>query len=295
MVAPLLIPICMFLAGSAVVLQQIVRPRLPVYKLSVRGIPLPAKSTATGEYKTAIKANVELFNANFLNLDVHALHFDVYTAHASNNSSEKMQVLRHIGSIQDQEQNQQPRIQEVENSKSRRRRQKTSETAVWSLERRSNFTTTSTLYMSTDYSAVFWSLSHLASRWWHTSGRLTLPTTGVVHIRAVSKTSALNSNNNEDKSSLSSTSPAKLKAPFTVSIICDNLVDTWKLQVLGLECAMYNMVPGWADMATTAADVREYATTKLPVNATGGILQHPSMSWEDVLSTIAWEESMQLL
>jgi hypothetical protein len=31
------------------------------------------------------------------------------------------------------------------------------------------------------------------------------------------------------------------------------------------------------------------------VNATGGVLIHPSPTWEDIFNTIAWEESLQLL
>lgn len=343
MVAPVLVQVCALLAGTALMVQHIAKPRLPVYKLSVgwqgwRQIPLLTKSAVTGEWNVAVTTGVDLYNANFLHLDVHAISFDMYADMTDERTGR--QVLRHIGNIQDKQQHQKVvvvaaaaadddlSIKEKENTWNRRRwntkesslsapqQQKqqqsrrqtkksddtTRSTVLWSIEARSNFTTTTTMYISLNLSALVRSLAQLAVRWWHGSGRLTLPTTGVAHIRAVSSSRRFhqsanynpkNKRANHQKTKV--TQAALLQAPLTVSIICDNLVDTWNMQVVGTECTLYNMVPGWLDLNQAAAAVREYAVAKLAVNATGGVLLHPATSWQDILSTLAWEETLQLL
>lgn len=287
MVAPVIVQICMVIASTVLVVQHILKPRLPVYKLQVGGLPLLTRSSVTGEWKASIATGVELFNANYLNLDVHAISFDLYASGTDDNGRE---VLRHIGNIQDEQQHQKTAtIVEPNDSslkgkqswKSRSRRKgERAANVLWSIEARSNFTTSTTMFMSMDLPALLRSFVQLAVRWWQSSGKLTLPTTGAAHIRAIREFSS---------------STRLLNAPLTVSIICDNLVDTWTMQVTGTECTLYNVMPGWLDLKTAATTVRNYAVSNLAVNATGGVLQHPSPTLEDILSTLAWEESLQLL
>jgi hypothetical protein len=56
-----------------------------------------------------------------------------------------------------------------------------------------------------------------------------------------------------------------------VSLICDNLVNTWTMTIHGLNCVMKQLQPGWANIDVAVASLREYATTELRANATGGV------------------------
>jgi hypothetical protein len=248
------------------------------------GIPTLKKSPVTQEWKTAISARVDFFNANFLHIDVHTLYFDLYAP--KYNSTTQQQMLQHIGNIQDKEQHSiqnqppPPPPRSKTNNKIWNALFPKGGPPLWSIAGRTYFSTHTDLYMTTYSGDLARSLTNMASHWWHGSGTLILPITGVAHIRA---------------STFANTTMSKIikiKAPFTVSIICDNRVDTWKLTVEGLECVMHQMVPGWTNVTKATASLRKYAL-RMPVNATGGILQHPQMTWEQILTTIAWEESLQ--
>lgn len=281
MVAPAVVQICLALAGSALIVQHIAKPRLPIYKLQIRGLPVLTKSAATGEWTTAVTTGVELFNANFMHLDVHALSFDLF---AERTDDKGRQVLRHVGSLRDKHQHQTTVITGTppnENHSSALPRplatskqtsslegaaplRKGKSPVMWSIDARSDFTTTTTLYLSMNVSALLRSLAQLAYQWWSRSGRLTLPSTGVAHIRAA----VVRSSN--------ATQPLPSSLPLTVSIICDNLLDTWQLRVTGTKCVMHQVVPGWSDLPKAAASVRDYAVATLLVNATGGVLYQTS-------------------
>jgi hypothetical protein len=266
MVAPLVVQITLVVAASILLLvEHVVRPRLPIYTLQIMGIPTLQKSPVTQEWTTAIAAQVDFFNANFLHIDVHTLYFDLYAS--KYNTTTQQQVLQHIGNIQDKKQH------EIQDQPQRQQRSKNKIwntlfpkgcPPLWSIRGRTNFSTNTILYMTTYSSELSRSLSNMASHWWHGSGTLILPITGVAHIRA---------------STFFNTSLAKMimKVPFTVSIICDNRVDTWKLTVEGLECVMHKMEPGWTPLKEATTSLREYAL-HMPVNATGGVLQHPKMT-----------------
>lgn len=96
---PLLMPLWMWataLAGSTLVFQTFVKPRLPVYRLQVHG--LPTLKRLKGEWTTQLPTRVRLFNENYLPIDVHALQFDIFVTHAADGS------LQHVGHIQDRHQ-----------------------------------------------------------------------------------------------------------------------------------------------------------------------------------------------
>lgn len=324
MVAIALLQVSALMAGAAVLFDRVARPRLPIYNLEMVGLPLPKRSGRTNEWKIALTTDVDMFNANFVHIDVHALSFDMFYA-SSSGAENGEQMLRHIGNVQDLQQHEKkpPPASTASNTDQPQGREKkprrnlfkrggsanSNSTAeapplpIWSIESRSNFTTTTSMLMSVNFGDLVRSLYQLLCRWWQNSGRLTVPMTGVAHIRAVTQYSKDDDGNSADKSekttattaAVKSSHPLALKLPFTVSIICDNLIDTWRRQVkiTGVECAMHNMASGWADLETATTAVREFALNRLPVNATGGVLNHPTMSWEQVLETIAWEESLQ--
>jgi hypothetical protein len=170
---------------------------------------------------------------------------------------------------------------------------------LWSIAPRANFSSTTNLYMSMARSRSSSSSSgssssgggacntvavmvqvlyRLVSRWWNGSGRLTVVTTGVAHLKASTTTASSSSSGSSTSSWLgSSFNGPLLQAPLTVSIICDNHVDTWQWTVVGTSCTLYSMVPGWLDLPTAAAAVRRHAQTQLTVHpATGSVLHAPA-------------------
>jgi hypothetical protein len=340
MVALALLQFSTFMAGVAVVFDRVVRPRLPEYHIYVVGLPVPKRSDRTNEWKLAVQTDVDFFNANFIHIDVHALSFDLFYASSTttigdDNELSEQRILRHIGSVQDLQQHvtshpseaegaplllEQPRQQTgrkrrrnlfQRKGKARKSESKSkgnSTSPLWSIESRSNFTASTTMMTSLNIGDLLRSLYHLLCQWWKNSGSLTVPMTGVAHIRAVTQydkhdrtkatersTTAVSATSTSPKVSTRSHHPLALKLPFTVSIICDSLVETWRWQtkITGVECALHNLLPGWTDLEATAATVRDFALHRLPVNATGGVLNHPTLSWEQILETIAWEESLQ--
>jgi len=314
MVAVALLQFSAFMAGAAVLFDRIARPRLPVYTIEQAGMPWLTRSSVTKEWKVALTTDVSLFNENFVHIDVHALSFDMYYAIIGGDDGGR-QELQHIATVEDRQQHQKqlpvpPLHPTTEQTWKRPRRRllkrsnnSTETPVVWSIEARSDFATSTTMYLSVYFGGLLRSLYQLLCRFWQNSGRLTVPMTGVAHIRAVVQSSNNSTSKKVDEATIEgSTKSVKkprafLKVPFTVSIICDNRVDTWRwrVQIVGVECAMHNFVPGWLDMETATTTVREFALNRLPVNETGGVLSHPTMSWEQVLETIAWEESLQHL
>jgi uncharacterized membrane protein YgcG len=341
MAIPLLVPILVLLAGSALVVQHFVQPRLPVYTLTLMS-PWPfgvvRKSATTGQWVTSISTNVELFNANFLHLDVYAVSFDLYgerlvKPRESDNDKQDndatVVVLQHIGNLQDENQHivpvtAAPIIAASTNKDSPRSsgsgstrttgmahamevelpvvEQPNNVEPLWSIAPRANFSSTTNLYMSMASSSSSSSsgssssggggggacntvavmvqvLYRLVSRWWNGSGRLTVVTTGVAHLKASTTTASSSSSSGSSTSSWlgSSFNGPLLQAPLTVSIICDNHVDTWQWTVVGTSCTLYSMVPGWLDLPTAAAAVRRHAQTQLTVHpATGSVLHAPA-------------------
>lgn len=304
------------LAGSALVavVQQLVQPRLPVYKLSIVLFPRRfshwprlVQSSDTGEWRTAITTDVELFNANYLHLHVHAVSFDLY---AEQLNDQGHCVLRHIGNLQDrqqQPQQHQKKKQGDDDTLEDNYKREANEVAnhnnpaadadvpgngalsqgssfqnqqqqpLWSIEARSNFTSTTTLYMALQFIPIARSMLRLFYRLWDGSGQMSMTTTGVAHIHATTTTPTKTTSGTTDN--VTTTTPssggafsALLKAPLTVSIICNNIVDTWQLTVVGSQCVLHQMIPGWLDLPQAAAQVRNHALQSMAVNATTGSL-----------------------
>jgi hypothetical protein len=127
------------------------------------------------------------------------------------------------------------------------------------------------LFVATSLEKIYQTLSPLLWNFWQGSGSFVMPTTGVAYIKA-----------------------SPLRTPFTVSIICDNFVNAWTLEVQGVECALKQLSPGWTNLHKTVGRLREHALVKLKANSTGGVLQHPTEKhWDKVIQRIAVEETMQ--
>lgn len=230
------------LATASVVVHQLIKPRLPVYKLQV-GKP-PALKWIQGQLKTKLRTDVQLHNDNFLPIDVHALSFDMFYMDWDGR-------LQYIGNVQDRAQ-QQPQ---------------TEEQPIWTIAPRAPFSVTDELYMATSTGWLWRSFSRLAYSLWQGRGSIVVPTTGVAQIKASSS------------------------AAFTVSIVCDNLLHAWSLQVEGLECALHQMQPGWTDLSSAVGELRSHALQNLRANTTGGVLDKEvdPRWWKQAARRMSWD------
>jgi hypothetical protein len=236
---------------AALLVQQVIKPRLPVYTLQV--VRFPSVKYVNKKLLTQLTTDVSLHNYNFVQLNVHALLFDLFTADWDGN-------LHHIGVVQDSHTAELPLDQLHRHAPSQ---------PIWEIAPRANFTTVDQMYVDiTSFSKLLSNLSRLMASWWQGSGSLLLPTTGVAYIKANGQT------------------------PITVSLICDNLVNTWRMNIVGLECALFSLNLGWNDMDVAVQKVRDHAQFKLQANATGGVLTHPKQDLSDVIRRVAWEEQM---
>lgn len=275
------------------VMRHFLLPRLPVYRLQLKYYALPQflKSPVTQEWQSVMATQVQFFNANYLHLTVHALTFDLYLEDVRTTtmgeSSVRGNSLLYMGTITDPEQH---RLSHSPDAN-----------ALWSIRARSNFTIDHCkLYMFVQGSSLKWrSLLRILSRWWRHAFKndvpFTLPTTGIAHIRASSFPQPKR-NSSPDSFGFGS---ALSSVPFTVGIICDNAIDIWRMEVVGIDCVMRSMVPGWMPLNSSVHHMRDFAVSALKAHPDTGsvipprILSMPSLT--DLMSTLAWEEALQHL
>ena len=197
--------------------------------------------------------------------------------------------LLHIATITDQNQHQTRSIESSSNRQGDVVVSNHHDDALWSIPGRTNFTiqhcplymtfsdpwttNTSTMtYIRSILLVTYNLISYTIQKLWQNkyNGRIpttfTIPTTGVAHIRA----SMLP--NNRRKSSNDTLIAAM---PFTVGMICNNEINILQLQIVGVQCQQYLMIPGWAEpISSVAAKLRNYAVTKLLIQntTTGSVL-----------------------
>jgi hypothetical protein len=99
--------------------------------------------------------------------------------------------------------------------------------AVWVLPPRQDFETIDDVVMIPNGGANV--MSSLSWDIFQKMGVLQVPLTGVIQVKADGK------------------------VPATLSMICDNLLNTWKMEVRGISCTMDSLEPGWSDL-TKASD-----------------------------------------
>ena len=160
------------LAGTAV--NQILKPRLPAYQLDVR--PWDDPWTALRDHvwvkesssmASGVPAAVSFFNDNYLNLDVHALWFDLFYMDWDGR-------LERIGNLRDRHQ-----IAGMQSNNATKQ-------ALWSIPGRSEFSIKDTLYIGSLWSCAVGMLTNPRFYYslWKGGGHVAMPTTGVAHIRA---------------------------------------------------------------------------------------------------------------
>lgn len=277
---------------SAYVLQEIAKPRLPVY--SMKMLPSFPKLSWDGHglgagLKTSLQAEISLHNDNFVDIHVYALAFDVFymnwdgdlehvghiqdriqvennvqssTSSSSQQAKDKKQAERHVKESSSSSEKQKQAKQKRKQSK-----------PLWQISKRSDFSIVDELYMFLDKTWKMLSNPRFWSSLWHGSGVLLVPTTGVAMVKA---------------------QPGG--TPLTLQLVCDNVFDTWTLLITGFECTLQQLQPGWSNMTDTVLRLRQHAISNLRANSTGGVLQHAHMpSRKDILYTVAWEEAMHVV
>ena len=168
-------------ATSILLVQEIVRPRLPIYTLTAS--PWMVPSSITDPLSLWVNNHVSFFNDNYLDIEVHALTFDLYYMDWEGS-------LAHMGRIRDPRQT----SPQTDNKK------ESNPPVLWKLTPRRHFETDERLLLSLNPSFLLHFAWRYASRLlhslWHGRGTLLVPTSGVAQLTAN-------------------------KLPFMLSIVCD--------------------------------------------------------------------------
>lgn len=262
---------------TAMVVRNCVKPRLPAY--SIRIFDHSFLHFGTSRLAAKLQTQVKLKNENLINVDIHAINFDFYYEGLEGN-------LNHLGTVRDVETAKPAFVTpnpaspstetgaDGEKEEKRRRRP-----ALWRIKSRSEFMANDEIYLHANLGALLRSTGHLVSHWIRGKGRLVIPTVGVAHIRA--------------------------STPWTITMVCDNMVDTWSLHVEGLECSLLGLKTGWTDLETAAAKlrhetVRDYQLSKrIRTAGSSGLLpqelETSSNGGQSIFDRVEWEEAMQML
>jgi len=260
MVAPSVIWTCLALvSGSTLFVQNFLKPRPPIYSLKVRG--LPVFSQLHGRLSTKLRTDIMLHNDNYLKMDVHAIIFDIFYMGWDG-------TLQLIANIKDENLAQHLWSNDTVPV---RLDSSSSTPALWEIAPKSSFESSGDFFLTCFFSRIWATFSRLLWSLFQGGGSILVPMTGVAYIKASAQ-----------------------RAPVTISIICDNQLHAFSMHVQGVECSLKNLQPGWSDVQGTVNDLRQYATTKLKANATGGVLQHPKVSWGETIRRFAFEEILQI-
>ena len=260
---------------------QVFKPRLPQYSFQINQLPI--LKYINGSFKTKLGAGVKLQNDNYVPIDVHSLSFDLYYPNhwsKKKNSSlssnlektkseselDKYEItnhpftfnnLVHIGQVQDkyQQEKAQPRsssaiVTSVNDSSSSSAEDSDDEVPtatsnskkepLWEMLPRQLFETVDHVFME------LYNIGHLgvmSSLSWDIImsgfGSLQVPSSGVIQVKA------------------------NKKIPLTMSIICDNILNMWTLEMTGMSCQLSNIEVGWTNMEATIGKLRNEVLTKV--------------------------------
>ena len=275
--------------GSTTILfltHEYVKPRLPMYTIELQIYPFVhfVKSSVTKQWQTILSTNIQFYNENYLHLSIHAITFDAYIERYDtividddDNYKSSTASLLHVATITDQNQH-----------------QIRSKDMLWFIPGRTNFTiqhcqlymsffdttTTTTVttmtYIRSVLRVVYKLASYTIRKMSQQNGAITttftVPTTGVAHIRA----SILPKTKNSNTSNTNTTTTDGALLPFTVGMICNNEISILQMQIIGIQCQQYMMIPGWNEpIATAAQKLRQFAVTKLQIlnTTTGSVIK----------------------
>lgn len=232
---PTLLWVSAALVASSATMFKLFYPKLPVYDIQVDGLPM-----LTGlETKVKVGAKVSLTNENLMDIDIHAVTFDLF--YPNNNGSS----LVHLGRVRDKYQHLKITNTDFEAMYNVTK----SGPPFWSLPAKSKFETSETMYLYLSaISSLTESMSSLGSNLYENSQHLTIPSSGVMQVRA------------------------SKKSKVTISILCDNALDAWTQRLQGLDCILNSVNLGWVNIDTVSDKVKKHVLATVAPNATGGIL-----------------------
>lgn len=199
----------------------VLQPRLPQYSFTIRRL---VPKWVDRRFKAQVGAGVKMQNDNFVQIDIHALSFDLFYPNWQGD-------LHHIGNVHDTQQRTCDRDEAAVDDYS------TDDTdslcpsaALWALHPRQLFETSDNVFMVPSGGVgVLSSLSWDLMKQW---GEVQLPSTGVIHLKANGK------------------------IPLTLSIFCHNVLNTWSMEMKGLTCSLDNIDLGWVHLDNTADGMR---------------------------------------
>lgn len=219
---------------------HLLKPKLPTYRFQIQKM---APKIINRTFKAKLGADVQMENHNYVHIDIHALSFDLFYP-------DRTGSLNHIGHVHDKEQGKQQQqqqndvpTQQVDKVKTTFAPGKLATTAndeqeeempsppLWALSPRQLFETTDEVMLQP---AGNWRvLSSLAYDMWKHWGTLQVPSSGVIHLKV-----------------------AKSRVPVTLSILCDNVLDAWSMEMQGIDCELHAMELGWLDLSQAVEKLR---------------------------------------
>lgn len=265
------LPVISWISAAVVgtaLFDKFMKPKIPFYKLKIDS--LPRLRFIDGQWKTQLPTRVTLFNENYVSIDVHAVSFDLFYSDWWDGS------LQHLARVEDRNQQLFPKIAEsgtvdsefscaspINNCSS------TTKTAtakkqlppVWQIQPRSDFDFQDDMYVvlsASLYEILTSYIFTMTSQLWKGSGQILLPSTGVAHLQVG-------------------------KVPATVSLICDNVVNTFAMAVEAFECQFQDIQLAWADLEETAEKTKQKAKNLPLFQETGGFFLKEWTAGDDQL------------
>ncbi len=201
-------------------------PRLPQYSFQIRSVS-PRWYQELG-FRAKLGAKVQLKNDNHIDIDIHALSFDLYYPDLSGNIQLLGNVqdtrLREIHLLQQKEIFDTAKLDSAETIVAlvEDPALASAESPLWHLGARKQFETYDSVLM-----APIGGLSVIAKLVWdmiQNWGVLQVQSTGAVHLKASGQ------------------------MPMTLNILCDNLLNAWTLEMRGMHCELDRLDIGWKNI-----------------------------------------------
>ena len=230
-------------------------PKVPLYSVQVTNFPW--LSWRGGEIQTTLKANVHMDNVNYVKTDIHAIAFDVYFPTFDG-------TLHHIGHVRDKAHFKASTEYKTVNVT-------TPETPLWTMHARKSFQTHDDMHMRVPPKEMLKTIGHLL--WQAVKGRglITMPATGVAHVKASNS------------------------AKVTISMICDNEFNVLSMSMQGRKCTLDKLATGWIQMDEEADRLRAHALRLTPTIDEGSILPEKIEELTPVLRRAIHQEQLDAL
>jgi hypothetical protein len=199
-------------AIPAITVVTVLYPKVPLYQFRVRN--LPWFRWRGGELTAKLSADVHMHNDNYMKTDIHALAFDLYFPNWNGQ-------MHHIGHVRDR-----AHYKASEEWKAFNTSIVTPEVPLWTMNARQSFVTQDEVHLRIPPRQMLKSMGHLIWQIIKGGGSLTVPSTGVIHVKASSS------------------------AKVTISIMCNNTLNVFTMAMEGNECVMNKLATGWNHIDT---------------------------------------------